>query len=116
MKFAVTYENGEVFQHFGKTRQFKVFTVEGQNVTSEVIDSGEFSHGTLATLLAQQGVTTLICGGIGDGARNMLKSNGIDVYTGNSGNADDVAAAFIAGTLAKSSKSTCQDHHDCHCH
>ena len=116
MKFAVTYENGEVFQHFGKTRQFKVFTVEGNKVTSEILDSGEYSHGSLATLLAESGVTTLICGGIGDGARNMLNSNGIDVYTGNSGNADEVAAAFIAGTLSKSSKSTCQDHHDCHCH
>lgn len=116
MKFAVTYENGEVFQHFGKTRQFKVFTVEGNKVTSETLDSGEYSHGSLATLLAESGVTTLICGGIGDGARNMLNSNGIDVYTGNSGNADEVAAAFIAGTLSKSSKSTCQDHHDCHCH
>ena len=36
--------------------------------------------------------------------------------TGNSGNVDEIAKAFIAGTLAKSSKSTCQDHHDCHCH
>ena len=107
-------KNGVSFD--GKTRQFKVFTVEGNKVTSEILDSGEYSHGSLATLLAESGVTTLICGGIGDGARNMLNSNGIDVYTGNSGNADEVAAAFIAGTLSKSSKSTCQDHHDCHCH
>ena len=116
MKFAITYENGEVFQHFGKTREFKVYTVDGDNVTSEIVGAGEFSHGTLATLLSQLGVTTLICGGIGDGARNMLKSNGIDVYTGNMGNADEIAKQFIAGTLSKSSKSTCSDHHDCHCH
>ncbi len=115
MKFAVTYENGQVFQHFGRTRQFKIYEVEGDKVESSVLDAGEYSHGSLAVLLADNGVTTLICGGIGDGARNMLNGNGIDVYTGNSGDVDEVASAFIAGTLKKSGKSTCQDHHDCHC-
>ena len=28
MKIAVTYENGEIFQHFGHTEQFKVYDVE----------------------------------------------------------------------------------------
>ena len=28
MKIAVTYENGQVFQHFGHTEQFKVYDVE----------------------------------------------------------------------------------------
>ncbi len=27
MKIAVTYENGNVFQHFGKTEQFKIVPV-----------------------------------------------------------------------------------------
>lgn len=116
MKFAVTYENGQVFQHFGQTREFKVFTVNGSEVTSEVVGAGIYSHGTLANLLTQIGVETLICGGIGDGARNMLKSNGIDVFTGNSGNVDDVAKAFIEGKLVRSDRSTCKDNHDCHCH
>lgn len=116
MKFAVTYANGEVFQHFGQTREFKVFTVDGGNVTSEVVGAGQYSHGGLATLLAELGVETLICGGIGDGARNMLKGNGIQVFTGNSGNADEVAQAFIDGKLSQSDRSTCRDHHECHCH
>ena len=37
MKIAVTYENGEVFQHFGHTEEFKVYEVEdGKVVSSQV--------------------------------------------------------------------------------
>ena len=117
MKIAVTYENGEVFQHFGHTEQFKIYNIENGKITeSQVIGNGGFGHGSLAGYLKDMGVEALICGGIGDGARNMLKSNGIDVFTGNSGNVDDVAKAFIEGKLVRSDRSTCKDNHDCHCH
>ena len=40
MKIAVTYDNGSVFQHFGKTESFKVYEVEDNKVvSSEVIGS-----------------------------------------------------------------------------
>ena len=40
MKIAVTYENGQIFQHFGHTEQFKVYDVEdGKIVREEVLDS-----------------------------------------------------------------------------
>ena len=32
MKFAITYSNGEVFQHFGQTREFKVFDSETNQI------------------------------------------------------------------------------------
>ena len=66
MKIAVTYDNGEIFQHFGKTESFKVYEVEDNKVvSSEVIGSNGTGHGALAGLLAEQGVNVLICGGIG---------------------------------------------------
>lgn len=34
MKIAVTYENGQVFQHFGHTEQFKIYDVSEGTVTS----------------------------------------------------------------------------------
>lgn len=38
MKIAVTYENGQIFQHFGKTEAFKIYDVNDQGiVSSEVI-------------------------------------------------------------------------------
>ena len=70
MKIAVTYENGKVFQHFGKTESFKVYEVEENKVvSSEVIGSNGAGHGALAGLLADQSVDVLICGGIGGGCR-----------------------------------------------
>lgn len=69
MKIAVTYDNGNIFQHFGKTENFKVYEVEdNQVVSSEVIGSNGTGHGALAGLLSEQGVDVLICGGIGGGA------------------------------------------------
>ena len=31
MKVAVTYENGEVFPHFGRNPNFKIYDIEGKN-------------------------------------------------------------------------------------
>ena len=78
MKIAVTYENGKVFQHFGKTESFKIYEVEdNQIVSSEVISSNGSGHGALAGLLAEQGIDVLICGGIGGGAQAALADAGI---------------------------------------
>ena len=68
MKIAVTYENGQIFQHFGHTQQFKVYEVEdGKIVKTEVVDTNGQGHGALAGFLFGGGVDVLICGGIGAG-------------------------------------------------
>ena len=86
MKIAVTYDNGNIFQHFGKTENFKVYEVEdNQVVSSEVIGSNGTGHGALAGLLSEQGMDVLICGGIGGGARSALAEAGIQLYPGASG-------------------------------
>ena len=69
MKVAVTYENGEVFQHFGRTEQFKIYDVADGRVNSGiVIGTNGTGHGALAGFLKAEGVQALICGGIGGGA------------------------------------------------
>lgn len=46
MKVAVTYENGEVFQHFGHSEAFKLYEVEGGEVkSSEVVPTNGSGHG-----------------------------------------------------------------------
>lgn len=111
MKIAVTYENGEVFQHFGKTENFKVYEVENNEVvSSEVISSNGSGHGALAGVLAGEGVDVLICGGIGGGARNALAEAGIEICSGTSGNTDQVVEAYLQGTL-EDAGATCS-HHD----
>ena len=53
MRIAVTYENGEIFQHFGHTEQFKVYDVEnGKIMSAEVVDTNGSGHGALAGILS----------------------------------------------------------------
>ena len=114
MKIAVTYENGLVFQHFGHTQQFKLYTVENGKITSsEVVDTNGSGHGALAVFLKTHGVDTLICGGIGGGARTALAEAGIALYPGARGAADAQAEALLAGTLAYDPDTTCA-HHEHH--
>lgn len=111
MKIAVTYDNGEIFQHFGHTEQFKVYEVEKGVITkSDVIDSNGSGHGALAGLLADAGIEVLICGGIGGGAQMALSDAGIQLYGGVSGNADEAVLALIKGTLGYNPDVQC-DHH-----
>ena len=111
MKIAVTYDNGEIFQHFGKTESFKVYEVEDNKVvSSEVIGSNGTGHGALAGLLAEQGVNVLICGGIGGGAQTALTEAGIEMVAGAQGNTDDVVEAYLKGELV-STGANCDHHH-----
>ncbi len=110
-KIAVTYENGQVFGHFGHTEQFKIYTVEGSTVvSSEVVPTNGSGHGTLAGFLQQRGVDTLICGGIGGGARTALAEAGIRLYPGAAGSADEAVQALLAGTLAYDPDTVCAHH------
>ncbi len=110
MRIAVTYDNGEVFQHFGHTEKFKVYEVEdGKVVSSEVIGSNGSGHGALAGLLAGKDINVLICGGIGGGAMAALDENGIEVLAGASGNTDAAVEAYLKGEL-ESTGVNC-DHH-----
>jgi len=114
MKIAVTYENGEIFQHFGHTAQFKLYEVEeGKIVNSEVIDTNGSGHGALAGLLSALNADVLICGGIGGGAQMALAQAGIKLYGGVSGDADEAVEAFIGGCLDSDPDAKC-DHHDHH--
>lgn len=91
MKIAVTYDNGNIFQHFGKTETFKVYEVEDNKVvSSEVIGSNGEGHGALAGLLAGQNVDVLICGGIGGGAQTALAEAGVELCSGAQGDADHI--------------------------
>ena len=111
MRIAVTYENGQVFQHFGHTEQFKLYEVEGKQVlSSQVISAQGSGHGALAGVLSAARVDTLICGGIGGGAQNALAQAGIQLYGGVTGEADGVVEALLAGKLGYDPDVHC-DHH-----
>ena len=114
MKIAVTYENGQVFQHFGHTEQFKLYEVEdGRVVSSQVVDTNGNGHGALAGFLREYGVDALICGGIGGGAQAALAAAGIRLYGGVDGSADAAVQALLDGTLQFDPAVHC-DHHGEH--
>ena len=111
MKIAVTYDNGNIFQHFGRTEQFKVYDVEDNKViSSEVIGSNGIGHGALAGLLADRSVDVLICGGLGGGAQAALAEAGVEVCAGAEGDADQAVEAYLKGELV-STGANCDHHH-----
>lgn len=115
MKIAVTYDNGQIFPHFGHTAQFKLYEVaDGQVTASVVVSTNGSGHGALAGFLTAQGVDTLICGGIGAGAQAALREAGVTLYGGVSGATDEAVQALLAGALAFAPQVRCS-HHD-HAH
>ena len=120
MKIAVTYDNGSVFQHFGKTEFFKMYTIENGAVTgSAVTDTKGASHHALADFLHEADVDAVICGGLGQGMFNALAQYGISVFAGAEGDADSAVEAFLDGQLGAASAAmgcSCHEnggHHHC---
>lgn len=112
MRIAVTYENEEIFQHFGHTQKFKVYDIQdGKIVDAKVVDTQGSGHGALAGVLTALNADMLICGGIGGGAQIALASAGIKLYGGVSGNADAAVEAFLNNELAYNPNVQC-NHHD----
>lgn len=116
MKLAVTYDNEQVFQHFGHTEFFKIYTIEDQAVKeSEVVSTNGSGHGALAGFLKEHQVDALICGGIGGGAKAALAAAEIALYAGVTGNADEQVKSFLLGTLNHNPNTEC-NHHGHHHH
>ncbi|MBE6856810.1 MAG: dinitrogenase iron-molybdenum cofactor biosynthesis protein [Ruminococcus sp.] len=112
MRIAVTYENGQIFQHFGHTAEFKLYDIaDGKIEGEQVVSTNGSGHGALAGFLTANGVEVLICGGIGGGAQNALAQAGIKLFGGVIGSADAAVNEFLNGTLGFNPDVKCS-HHD----
>ena len=118
MKIAVPYSDGQVFQHFGKSEQFKIYdTIDDEIISSEIVDTSGSGHSALADFLKEKGAGVLICGGIGVGAVTALQNAGIQVLGGAEGEADKCVEEFLGGRLhfgasgCASCSSSCGHHH-----
>ena len=115
MRIAVTYENGEIFQHFGHTEFFKVYDIQdGKVVASEVVSTNGSGHGALAGVLNALNADVLICGGIGGGAQAALAAAGIQLFGGVSGSADAAVQALLEGKLLYNPNVRCNHHGEHH--
>lgn len=111
MRIAVTYEDGNIFQHFGHSEQFKFYDVEeGKIVNTQVVDTNGQGHGALAGFLTGAKVDVLICGGIGGGAQNALAQAGIQLYGGVAGSCDAAVDALLANNLGYNPNVQCSHH------
>ncbi|MGE4483901.1 MAG: NifB/NifX family molybdenum-iron cluster-binding protein [Oscillospiraceae bacterium] len=119
MRIAVTYENGQVFQHFGQTERFKIYDIADDKVVlATTVNTNGSGHGALADILKKLNVDALICGGIGGGAKRALAEANIALYAGVTGDTDKSVEALIAGNLKYDSETECShhgEHHDGGC-
>lgn len=127
-KIAIPFADGKVFQHFGKTESFKIYTIEnGEVASSEVLEADCEGHELLGIWLIQNEVRAVICGNIGPGALGILTAANIAVLAGVDGDADEAIAKLLDGTLQATSAANCNHDggHSCggscshcghHCH
>lgn len=100
MRIAVTTEGSQIFQHFGKCPVFTLFSVEnGEIKEKRTVDASRNGHAALTGFLKGMGVNTVICGGIGGGAKQMLASAGIELISGIEGDIDSAVIAYLSGNL-----------------
>jgi predicted Fe-Mo cluster-binding NifX family protein len=110
-RLAVPVADNEIFQHFGKASQFKIYTISGAEVTqSETMDAETAGHAELGLWLMRNSINTVICGDIGPGALGALAVTGIKVFAGVEGDADEAVARFLAGELSDARTATCMGH------
>jgi len=114
MRIAVTYADGQVFQHFGRTEQFKIYDIsDSGEITSDIRGCNGASHSGVAAVLQEIGADVLICGGMGEGAYNRVTSLGINLVSGITGDADDAVRRYLAGELSSAPTAGV---HACHGH
>lgn len=100
-KIAIPTSNGTLYPHFGKAPQFTIYNVENKQIANKcILNSPEHAHGAMPHFLQEQGVTDVICGGLGAGAVKLLDELHINVYGGAPTLAtDDVINLFLTDKL-----------------
>ncbi|MCU0846489.1 MAG: NifB/NifX family molybdenum-iron cluster-binding protein [Spirochaetes bacterium] len=117
MKIALPSNKGDVDAHFGHCEYFTVFTVnENREIINEekvISPAGCGCKSNIVHTLSQMGVGIMLAGNMGDGAVNVLGSQGIKVLRGCSGNVKTVVEQWLAGSLDDSGESCHAHEHGC---
>ena len=107
--------DGNIDSHFGHCQSYSVYTTDENNniVKVENIPSpqGCGCKSNIAAVLAEQNVSVMIAGGIGDGAIQVLNYWGIEVVRGCSGDAETAVNEWLAGNVRDSGSSCAQHQH-----
>ena len=114
MKIAVPVSSiDKIDDHFGHCEFYAIFTISANNEIADVqtmqSPQGCGCKSNIASVLASEGVTVMLAGGIGGGAINVLNNSGIEVVRGCVGNPTEVVKLFLGGQITDSG-SSCQQH------
>jgi len=115
-KIAIPTRGNIVDGHFGHCEMYTVITSDDNiSITKKEImpsPQGCGCKSNIAEVLQRMGVEVMLAGGMGEGAVNVLRSHGIDVIRGCSGEVDVLAEQYLKGKLADSGVSC--SHHEHH--
>ena len=118
MKVAIPTRGDVVDGHFGHCEVYTIFTLDHERKIhqKETLPSpqGCGCKSNIAAILREKGVSVMLAGNMGDGAYNVLRYHGIDVYRGCSGDINKVVEDY-ARNMIYDSKLGC-DHHGHHGH
>lgn len=110
MIIAVASDNLKVTGHFGHCETFELYETENGKITKaySVVNPGH-KPGFLPNFLNEQGVNTIVSGGMGEAAVKIFNSHQMEVIIGATGGAKEAAEKYLNGEL-KSTGSVCHDH------
>jgi len=119
MRIGIPVEEGRLCQHFGQAPQIAFVDVDDATRTIagvRMVQAPPHEHGVLPRLMASEGVTLVIAGGIGGGARTLLAQMGIALLGGASSESPEaLVAACLDGTLV-TGDGACNHHGEHHGH
>ena len=94
-----------VGEHFGRVPTYTIVDMENNDV-KVIPNTSNHMGGTRnpPEILAEKGVTVMICQGLGRRAIDMFSDFGIDVYIGATGTVEDAIEAYKQGNLIKASE------------
>ena len=117
MKIAVPTRDNMVDNHFGHCDHYTIYTIEeGRVAESSTLPSpqGCGCKSNIASVLQQMGVTVMLAGSMGEGAKNKLEAHNIRVIRGCSGVVESVVEGFLKGFVFDSGGGCVA--HECHEH
>ena len=117
MKIAVPTRDNMVDNHFGHCGHYPIYTIEeGRVAESSTLPSpqGCGCKSNIASVLQQMGVTVMLAGSMGEGAKNKLEAHNIRVIRGCSGVVESVVVGFLKGFVFDSGVGCVA--HECHEH
>jgi predicted Fe-Mo cluster-binding NifX family protein len=116
MKIAIPTRGNVVDDHFGHCEMYTVFNIDENNkiISSAILPSpqGCGCKSNIASVLKQMGVSVLLAGNMGNGALNVLRNQGIEVFRGNSGDINKLIAAFLQGKVDDSGEGCLHHEHE----